>query len=91
MSGWLLFGGDRRVDVKVVVDEGWVNSWSIAGIPCENVNVPFEEFDELFLLLRGQLGPYLKEFLRVAPDDHLLQIFAFCPASSRIKRWHLGF
>ena len=71
-AGWLLLGSDGRVDVEMVADEGWVNSWSIAGVLCKHANIPFEKFNQLFLLLRRQLSPYLKEFLRVTPDDHLL-------------------
>ena len=71
-TGMAAFWSDGRIDVEVVADEGWVNSWSITGIPCKHVNIPFEKFDQLFLLLRRLLSPYLKEFLRVTPDVHLL-------------------
>ena len=60
---WLLFEGDGRVDVEVVVDEGWVNSWSIAGVLCKHIDIPLKKLDQRSLLLRRQLGPYLKEFL----------------------------
>ena len=60
---WLLFEGDGRVDVEVVVDEGWVNSWSISGVLCKHIDIPLKKLDQLSLLLRRQLGPYLKEFL----------------------------
>ena len=89
--GWLLFRGNGGVDVEVVANEGWVNSWSIAGVPCKHIDIPLEKLDQLFLFLRRQLGPYLKEFLRVAPDDHLLQIFAFCLIGDYLKRWRQGF
>ena len=67
----LLFRGDGKVDVEVVADKGWVNSWSIASILCKHIDIPFEKFDQLFLLLKRQLGPYLKEFLEVTLNDHL--------------------
>ena len=51
----------------------------------------FEKFDQLFPLLKRQLGPYLKKFLRVTPNDHLLHIFAFCLLDDYIKRWLWGF
>ena len=63
MPRWLLFGSDGRVDIEMVTDEGWVNSWSIANVLCKYVKISFEKFDQLFLLLRGQLSPYLKELL----------------------------
>ena len=85
-AGWLLFRGNGGVDVEVVANEGWVNSWSIAGVPYKHVDIPLEKLDQLFLLLRRQLGPYLKEYLRVAPDDHLLQIFAFYLLGDCLKR-----
>ena len=49
------------VDIEMVADEGWVNSWSIASVPCKHVDIPLEKLDQLFLLLRRQLGPYLKD------------------------------
>ena len=55
--------------MEVVADEGWVDPWSVAGVPCKHVGIPLEKLDQLFLLLRRQLGPYLKEFLRRPPSD----------------------
>ena len=74
LSGWapgcLFLGGNGGVDVEVVADEVWVDPWSVTSILCKHVNIPFEKLDQLFLLLRRQLGPYLKELLRIASDDH---------------------
>ena len=42
-------------------------SWSIAGVPCKYVNISFEKLNQLFLLLRGKLSPYLKNFFVVSP------------------------
>ena len=75
----------------MVADEGWVDPWSVAGVTCKHVDIPLEELDQLFLLLRRQFGPYLKEFLRVVPDDHLLQVFAFCVLSDCLERRRWGF
>ena len=87
---WLLFGSDGRVDVEMGVDEEWVNSWSIAGVPCKHINILFEKFDQLFLLSRGQLCPYLEELLQGITNDHLLQVLAFCLLSRCIKGRHRG-
>ena len=54
----------------MVADEVWVDPWSVTGVPCKHVDISFEKLDQLFLLLRRQLGPYLKELLCVASDDH---------------------
>ena len=75
----------------MVADEGWVDPWSVAGFPYKHIDIPLEKLNQLFLLLRRQLGPYLKEFLRVVPDDYPLQIFAFCLFSNCLKRWRWGF
>ena len=72
----------------MVADEGWVNSWSIAGILCKYVNIPFKNFDQLFPLLRGQLCPYLKELLRGITNDYLFQVLTFCLLGSCIKGRH---
>ena len=87
----MLFRGNGGVDVEVVANEGWVDPWSVADVPCKHISIPLEKLDQLFLLLRRQLGPYLKEFLRVVPDDHPLQIFAFYLLSDCLKRWRRGF
>ena len=84
-------GGKGGVDVQVVADEGWVDPWSVVGIPCKHVGIPFKKLDQLFLLLRTQLGPHLKESFRVVPEDHPLQILAFCLLSDHLKKWHRGF
>ena len=75
----------------MMADEGWVDPWNVAGVLCKHVGIPLEKLDQLFLLLRRQLGPYLKEFLRVVPDGHPLQIFAFCLFGNCLKRWRRGF
>ena len=90
-AGWRLFRGNGGVDVEVVANEGWVNSWSIAGVLCKHIDIPLEKLNQLFLLLRRQLGLYLKEFLHIAPDDHLLKIFTFCLFGNCLKRWCQGF
>ena len=54
----------------MVADQVWVDPWSVTGVLCKHVDIPFEKLDQLFLLLRRQLGPYLKELLRIAFDDH---------------------
>ena len=61
----------------MMIDEGWVNPESIAGILCKYINISFEKLNQLLLLLKRQLSPYPKEFLRVTTNNHLLQIFAF--------------
>ena len=70
--GWLLLGSDGRVNIETVTDEGWINSWSIVSVLCKYVNISFEKLNQLFLLLRGQLSPYLKELLWGTTNDHLL-------------------
>ena len=75
----------------MIADEGWVDPWSVAGVLRKHVGIPLEKLDQLFLLLRRQLGPYLKEFLCVVPDGHPLQIFAFCLIGDYLKRWRQGF
>ena len=70
--GWLLLGGDGWVDIEVMTDEGWVDPGAIAGIPYKYVNISFKELNQLLLLLKRQLSPYSKEFLRVAANNHLL-------------------
>ena len=77
--------------MEVVADEGWVDPWSVAGVPCKHVSIPLKKLDQLFLLLRRKLGPYLKEFLHVVPDDHPLQILVFYLLSDYLKRWRQGF
>ena len=87
----MLLGGNGGVDIEVVADEVWVDPWSVTGIPCKHVNVPFEKQDQLFFLLRRQPGAYLKELLCVASDDHFFQIFAFCLIGCYFKWWRRGF
>ena len=62
-TGVAAFGGDGRVNVKMVADDDWVNPCSIEGVPCKHVNIPFKNLDQPFLLLKGQLCPHLKELL----------------------------
>ena len=69
--GWLLLGSDGRVDIEVMTNEGWVNLEGIAGIPCKYINISFKKLNQLLLLLKRQLSPYPKEFLRVAANNHL--------------------
>ena len=87
----MLLGGNGGVNVEVVADEVWIDPWSVTGVLCKHINIPFEKLDQPFLLLRRQFGPYLKELLRVTPDDHPLQIFAFCLLDDYLKRWCQGF
>ena len=75
----------------MVADEGWVDPWSVAGFPYKHIGIPLEKLDQLFLLLRRQLGPYLKEFLRIVPNDHHLQILSFCLLGDCLKRWRRDF
>ena len=75
----------------MVANEVWVDPWGVTGIPCKHVDVPSEKLDQLFFLLRRQPGPYLKEFLCVASDDHSFQIFAFCLLGCYFKQWRQSF
>ena len=70
--GWLLLGSDGRIEIEVMADEGWVDPGGVVGIPCKYVNIPLKELNQLLLLLKRQLSPYSKEFLRVAANNHLL-------------------
>ena len=81
-----MLGNDGWVDIKMVINKGWVDPWGIAGVPCKYVNVCFEEFDQLLLFLRGQPSPYLKEFLRIISNNHIVEIFTFCFIGSCIER-----
>ena len=72
-----------------MADEVWVDPWGITGVPRKHTDVPFEKLDQLFFLLRRQ--PYLKEFLRVASNDHSFQIFAFYFLGCYFKRWRQSF
>ena len=71
----------------MVADEVWVDPWSVTGVPRKHVGISLKKLDQLFLLLRRQLGPYLKEFLCVVPDNHPLQVFAFYLLGDCLKRW----
>ena len=68
---WLLLGSDGQVDIEVMKDESWVNPGGIAGIPCKYINISFKKLNQLLLLLKRQLSPYPKEFLRVAANNPL--------------------
>ena len=87
----MFLGGNGRVDIEVVADEVWVDPWGVTGVLCKHVDVSFKKFDQLFFLLRRQPGPYLKELLGIASDDHSFQIFAFCLLGCYFKRWHRNF
>ena len=87
----MLLGGNGGVDIEVVANEVWVDPWGVTGILCKHVDVPFEKLDQLFFLLRRQPGPYLKELLGIATNDHSFQIFAFCLLSCYLKRWRWSF
>ena len=63
----------------------------VSTLPCVHIGIPLKKLDQLFLLLRRQLGPYLKEFLCVVLDDHPLQVLAFCLLGDCLKRWRRGF
>ena len=67
----MLLGNDSRVDIEVMADEGWVDPGGVVGIPCKYVNIPLKELNQLLLLLKGQLGPYSEELLRVVVNNHL--------------------
>ena len=87
----MLLGGHGGVDIEVVADEVWVDPWGVTGIPGKHVDVPFEKLNQLFFLLRRQLGPYLKEFLGVASDGYSFQIFAFRLLGCYFKQWRRSF
>ena len=56
-------------------DEVWIYPWGFISIPGKDINVPFKEFYQLFLLLVSQLGSNLKEPFRIVPYNNLYQIF----------------
>ena len=65
--GWvlrrLLLGNDGWVNVQMMADKIRVHPWGLINVPCKHINVSFEEYQQLFLLLRRQLSPDLKELL----------------------------
>ena len=73
----LLLGNDGRVDIEMVTDEGRVDPGSIAGVLGKHIDVSFEELNQFLLLLKRQLSPYPKEFLRIAAYNYFFQVFAF--------------
>ena len=62
----------------MVTDEGQVDLGSIAGVPGKHIDVSFEELNQFLILLKRQLSPYSKEFLRITTYNYFFQVFAFC-------------
>ena len=79
LFGWTPRGlfprGDQWINFQVVTDEFWINSWGFISIPGKDINVPSEEFYQLFFLWIRKLGSNLKELFRVVSYSNLYQIF----------------
>ena len=73
----LLLGSDGWVNVQMIADEIRVHPRGLISVPCKHINVSFEEYQQLFLLLRRQLSPDLKELLRIITYEKIFQILTF--------------
>ena len=49
---WLFLGGDRWIDIQMMVDEARIHPRIFVSIPSENINVLLEKHHQLFFLLR---------------------------------------
>ena len=70
-------GSDGWVNVQMMVDEIRVHPRGLISVPCKHINVSSKEFQQLFLLLRRQLSPDLKELLQITTYNKIFQILAF--------------
>ena len=76
-SSRLLLRSDGWVNVQMMADEIQVHPQGLISVPCKHINVSFEEYQQLFLLLRRQLSPDLKELLRIITYEKIFQILTF--------------
>ena len=51
----------------MMIDEFWIYSWGLVGIPGKDINVLSKELYQLFSLLMRQLGSNLKNFFGLSP------------------------
>ena len=69
----------------MMADEIRVHPQGLISILCKHINVSSKEVQQLFLLLRRQLSPDLKELLRITTYNKFFQILAF-----RLFGWSMG-
>ena len=55
----------------MMTNEVWIHPQGFISVLCKHINVFSEKFYQLFLLLRRQLSPDLKELLRIITYNNL--------------------